>query len=290
MTSSAPTRGTTAQPPAQTGKRMFHISEAMRVHRIQPSQLCVDARSRLANIQRMIAAAESEYRSSMSELNSLDREGRLWLAVDFVHKTALASLDMAASLMSVTGQPEADLGRMIADGTQTTSDALGIGFNVVQGGGSAKDAVRTAASRVLTHTSTKGSAAGSHAKGTADLALTGWSNIDNIIAAEGTASSTARKTEAGVDAIAGLIQRTADTLDNGTKAGNPTAKKVSAVAALARSIASYNREVEGVFNRRLEIRTSLDSSRSTLTAMMQRNMVNFRKQSAEITAILATCE
>lgn len=290
MSSSAPIRGTTAQPITRMSpKAPISASEAERRYRIMPNQICVDARLRLDNIRRLMAAAEGEYRASMLEIDSLDREGRLWLAVDFIHKTSLASLDMAASLLSVSGRGSGDLGRMIADGTQTTSDTIGIGFNVIQGGGSAKDAVRTAASRILTHTAPKG-AGGAYAKGSADLALTGWSNIDNIIAAEGSSSASARKAEASVDAVAGLIQRTADTLDASTPQGNPTAKKVSAVAALSRSIASYNREIEGVFNRRLEIRSSLQQSRANLNAMMQRNMTNFRKQSAEIEQILSTCE
>ncbi len=290
MTSFAPMRGTTAQPSVPPLlKRPLHVQAMMRQYRVLESNQCTDARMRLANIRRLIAAAEGEYRASMRELDSLNREGRLWMAVDFIHKTALASLDMAASLMTLTGQREADLGRMIADGTQTTSDAIGIGFNVIQGGGSTKEALRTGAARILTHTKA-GGAGGAYAKGTADLALTGWSNIDNLIAANGTPAQRSRSAEAGVDAVAGLIQRTADTMATAPGADKARLGKVSAVAGLARSVASYNREVEGVFNRRLEIKSGLDNSRAVLTAAMQRNILHFRKQTEEITAILASCE
>lgn len=290
MSSSAPSRGTTAQPTAPTTtKRPMSSHAMMRQYRVLSSSQCTDARMRLENIRRLMAAAEGEYRASMNELNSLDREGRIWLAVDFIHKTSLASLDMAASLMSIGGHAEGDLGRAISDATQTTSDAIGIGFNVVQGGGSTKDALRTAASRILTHTKASG-AGGAYAKGTADLALTGWGNLDNIIAAQGSPASGRRTAEAGVEAAAGLVQRTADTLAEAPGADKAKLGKVSAVAGLAKAISSYNREVEGVFNRRLEIKSSLDSSRALLTASMKRNMDHFRKQSEEILRILASCE
>ncbi|AGT07639.1 hypothetical protein [Paracoccus aminophilus] len=290
MSSSAPTRGTTAQPAAaMTTKRPINLSEAERQHRIVPPQMCTDARTRLDNIRRLSAAAETEYRKSMMELDSLDREGRWWLAVDFIHKTALASLDMAASLMSATGQPQAELGRTIADGTQTASDTYLAAASVLQNGGSVKDALRTAASRAVTHTKTSG-AGGAYAKGTADLALTGWSNLDNIIAAQGTPSATARTTEAGIEGLAGMVQRTADTM-----AASPGADKIklnaaSGVAGVVKATSAYNREIEGVFNRRLEIKSGLDSSRAMLTANRKQVMDRFRKQTEEVMKILSTCE
>lgn len=295
MTSSAPSRGTTAHPASAAGhKRQLSISQAERQYRIMPNQMCTNARTQLDNINRMIAAAETEYRASMLELDALDREGRMWLAVDFIHKTSLASLDMAASLLQMAGLRQGDAARAISDATQTGSEIAGTIGGVFNGTATVKDVARTTMSRVLTHTS-PGGVGGTFAKGTADIGLTGWSNIDNITGAKGTPSATARQSEAGIDLAAGLVQRAAETLDKGDAlqnggVGNPTAKKVAAVATLTRAMASYNREIEGVFNRRLETSSSLQNSRALLKAAMDRNMTNFRRKSAEITQILASCQ
>lgn len=298
MTSSAPTRGTTAQPySAAAYKRQLTISQAERQHRVMPNnQMCTSAQMQLDNINRMIAAAENEYRKTLSDLDKDNWEGRGWLVVDFIHKTSLASLDMAASLLQIAsrGTPldrlTSDAARKIADGTQTLSDTIGIAGNMYNQTGSAKDAMRTLGSRVLTHRDPKG-VGGVLAKSSADMALTGWSNIDNITGASGTDARSSRGKEASVDLAAQAVQRAADTIDKAAgPAGNQTAKKVSSVAQLSRAMASYNREIEGVFDRRLETYTSNVNSRALVKAAFDRNMTNFRRQSAEITRILASCQ
>ncbi|MDN3712317.1 hypothetical protein QWZ10_12065 [Paracoccus cavernae] len=292
MTSSAPQRGTTANPySAEAHKNHLTISQAERQHRIMPNQMCTNSRMQLDNINRLIAAAENEYRRTLSDLNTENWKGRGWLVVDFIHKTSMASLDMAASLLQIAAGPAGDRARVVADIGQTGSDVAGALSSKYLFGQelSTKDTARTMMGRALTHVSPRG-AGGAFAKGTADIGLTGWSNIDNITGAQSTDARNARLAEASVDSVAQVIQRAADTLDKGTAGGNVTAQRVGAVAQLSRSIASYNREVEGVFDRRLETYTSNQNSRALVKAAFDRNMTNFRRQAAEITRLLASCQ
>lgn len=127
------------------------------------------------------------------------------------------------------------------------------------------------------------------AKGSADIALGGWSNLDNIVNAQGGPSSGARTGEAGIDLAAGLIQRSAETLDAGTPGGSPVAKRVGAVAQIAKAMASYNRELEGAFNRRLETSGNLMATKATMQATMQRTMTRYRRDAAELEKTLEDC-
>jgi hypothetical protein len=190
--------------------------------------------------------------------------------------------------MQTTGLKTGDAARALADGTQTLSDAYTGMAGVANGSVSKTEFGRTMAQRALTHVTPKG-AGGAMAKGSADIALGGWSNLDNIVNAQGGPSSGARTGEAGIDLAAGLIQRSAETLDAGTPGGSPVAKRVGAVAQIAKAMASYNRELEGAFNRRLETSGNLMATKATMQATMQRTMTRYRRDAAELEKTLEDC-
>ncbi|CAM3186446.1 hypothetical protein SAMN04488021_12043 [Paracoccus aminovorans] len=263
-------------------KTVLSPGDAMRRNRVLPPAQCRDNRAKLANLRNLIAAAEREYRQTTLELDRLNEEGRVWLVVDLIHKTALATLDLGAAIMQVSGMKAGDGVRMLADGTQTFSDVYGGAAGVADGSVSGKEFARTLAQRALTHTPAKGAGA-AYAKGTADLALGGWSGIDNITGAQGGSARNARTAEAGIEAAAGLIQRTADTVDT------PASKRVGAAAQIAKAMASYNRELEGAFNRRLETSGNLMATKATFQATMQRTMARYRRDAAELEQLLEGC-
>lgn len=280
-------RGVPYAAPQRQGSR-YSVDDAMRRNRILPAAQCRDNRSKLTNLRRLIAAAEREYREMSARMERQNDEGRIWLIVDIIHKTSLATLDLGAALMQASGLRTGDAARALADGTQTLSDAYTGAAGVADGSVSGKDFARNMAQRALSHAQPKG-AGGAMAKGTADLALGGWSSIDNMTAARGTPSTNARATEAGVELAAGMIQRSAETLDAGTAGGHPTAKRISAAAQIAKAMASYNRELEGAFNRRLEISGGLMASQATMQAILQRTMARYRKDAAEVEKLLEGC-
>ncbi|PRH88224.1 hypothetical protein C5L14_10135 [Labrys okinawensis] len=257
-------------------------------NRVQPPAQCSDNRAKLANLRNLIAAAEREYREMTIELDRLDDEGRIWLVVDLIHKTALASLDLGAAIMQVAGLKTGDAARALADGTQTVSDTFIGTSGVLDGSVSGKDFARTMAQRALTHAK-PGTAGQAMAKGQADIALGSWSSIDNITGAQGRSAANSRAAEAGVELAAGLIQRSADTLDAGTAGGSPVAKRVGAAAQIAKAMASYNRELEGAFNRRLEISSGLMATKATMQATLQRAMARYRRDAAELERLLQAC-
>ena len=293
MTSFLPNNGWKGVPYAYTPQRQrktaHSIDDAMRRNRVLPPGQCRDNRAKLANLRHLIAGVEREYRDMSAELDRLNDEGRIWLVIDLIHKTSLASLDLAAALMQATGPTKTgDVARALADGTQTLSDAYTGMAGVANGSVSKTEFGRTMAQRALTHVTPKG-AGGAMAKGSADIALGGWSNLDNIVNAQGGPSSGARTGEAGIDLAAGLIQRSAETLDAGTPGGSPVAKRVGAVAQIAKAMASYNRELEGAFNRRLETSGNLMATKATMQATMQRTMTRYRRDAAELEKTLEDC-
>lgn len=261
-------------------KSVLSPADALRRARVLAPAQCRDNRAKLDNLRRLIAAAEREYREMTLELDRLNDEGRAWLVIDLIHKTALATLDLGAAIMQVSGLKAGDAVRALADGTQTFSDVYGGAAGVANGSVSGKEFARTLAQRALTHTPAKGG--GAYAKGTADLALGGWASIDNITGAQGSARNT-RQAEAAVEATAGLIQRTADTLDT------PASKRVGAAAQIAKAMAGYNRELEGAFNRRLETSGGLMATKATFQATMQRSMARYRRDAAELEVLLEGC-
>ncbi|WP_374424130.1 hypothetical protein [Paracoccus sp. (in: a-proteobacteria)] len=269
-------------------KTVHSIDDAMRRNRVVPPAQCRDNRAKLANLRHLIAGADREYREMSAELDRLNDEGRIWLVVDIIHKTSLASLDLAAALMQATGLKTGDAARALADGTQTISDVYGGAAGVASGSVSAKEFGRTLAQRALTHAKPKG-AGGAMAKGSGDIALGGWANMDNIVAAQGSPSANTRSFEAGVEMTAGLIQRSADTLDAGTPGGHPTAKRIGAAAQIAKAMASYNRELEGAFNRRLETSGNLMATKATMQATLRRTMARYRHDAAELERLLEGC-
>lgn len=284
--------GSTAPAPRHSPvprKTVLSVSDAMRRNRIMPPQQCVDNRAKLDNLRRLIAAADREYRETIAELDRLNNEGRVWLVIDLIHKTALASLDLGASIMSITGHRGADAIRGLADGTQTFSDVWTGAAGVASGETSAGEFTRTLAGRALAHTPARGGGA-AHMKGMAELGLSGWGNLENIADAQGTPSAGARTAEGAVDLLGGLVQRSAEAVDTGTTGGSATAKKVGAVAQIARAMASYNRELEGAFNRRLEISGGLMATKATFRSQMERTMSRYRRDAAELERLLASCE
>lgn len=269
-------------------KSVHSIDDAMRRNRILPPVQCRDNRTKLANLRRLIAGAEREYREMSAELDRLNDQGRIWLVVDIIHKTSLASLDLAAALMQTTGLKTGDAARALADGTQTFSDVYTGAAGVANGSVSGKEFGRTLAQRALTHAKPKG-AGSAMAKGSADIALGGWANLDNITAAMGSPAANTRTAEAGVELAAGVIQRSADTLDAGTAGGSATAKRIGAAAQIAKAMASYNRELEGAFNRRLETSGNLMASKATMQASLQRTMARYRRDAAQLERLLEAC-
>ena len=292
MTSFLPNNGWKGVPYAYTPPRQrkstHSIDNAMRRNRVLPPGQCRDNRAKLANLRHLIAAAEREYRDMSAELDRLNDDGRIWLVVDLIHKTSLASLDLCAALMQTTGHKAGDAARELADWTQSSSDIYGALTGFLNGTVSAKELGRTVAQRRLTHLK-PGTAGGAMAKGSADIALGSWSNLDNIVNAQGGPSSGARTGEAGIDLAASLIQRSAETLDAGTPGGSPVAKRVSAVAQIAKAMTSYNRELEGAFNRRLETSGNLMATKATMQATLQRTMTRYRRDAAELERTLADC-
>ena len=269
-------------------KTVHSTDDAMRRNRILPPAQCRDNRTKLANLRRLIAGADREYREMSAELDRLNDQGRIWLVVDIIHKTSLASLDLAAALMQTTGLKTGDAARALADGTQTFSDVYTGAAGVANGSVSGKEFGRTLAQRALTHTKPKG-AGGAMAKGSADIALGGWANLDQITSAAGSPAANSRTAEAGVELAAGMIQRSADTLDAGTPGGSPTAKRIGSAAQIAKAMASYNRELEGAFNRRLETSGNLMATKATMQATLQRTMARYRRDAAELERLLEDC-
>ena len=88
---------------------------------------------------------------------------------------------------------------------------------------------------------------------------------------------------------ASLIQRSADTLDAGTPGGSPMAKRVGAAAQIVKAMASYTRDLEGAFNRRLETSGNLMATKATMQATMQRTMTRYRRDAAELEKLLEAC-
>ncbi|WP_199260012.1 hypothetical protein [Paracoccus binzhouensis] len=263
-------------------KTILSPGDAMRRNRVLPPAQCRDNRAKLANLRNLIAAAEREYREMTLELDRLNDEGRVWLVIDLIHKTALASLDLGAAIMQLTGHKAGDAARALADATQTISDVNIGAAGVLDGSVSGTEFARTLAQRALAHTPAKGAGA-AYAKGTADLGLGGWSSIDNITGAQGRSAANARTAEAGVEMAAGLIQRTADAADT------PASKQVGAAAQIAKAMASYNRELEAAFNRRLQTSGSLMATKATFQATMQRSMARYRRDAAELETLLEGC-
>ena len=272
--------------PPVSRKTPLLVSDAMRRHGVVDPPQCRDLSSKLANLNSLIAGTEREYQTMLSELDRLDNEGRGWLVVDLIHKTAMASIDLAAAMLQVTGQASGDAARVLADGTQTLSDAIGTSAGLADGSVSGAQAARTVAQRAITHYS-PASAGAAYLKGTADVGLSGWANGENIVGAKGTPSAGTRTLEAGVDGTAALVQRTADTLGAGDPKAPPMTKRVAAVAQIARAMATYNREVEGAFNRRLDISGGLQATRASYKTSMEQLMARYRWQAAEIRRLLA---
>lgn len=267
-------------------KTPISISDSMRRNRIEAPAQCRDLSSKLANLDRMIASTDREYRTMLAELDRLDNEGRVWLVIDFIHKTSLATLDLGAAIMETVGHKGGAAVRHLADGVHGASETWIGAQGVADGSVKPSEFGMTVAQRALGNASPRG-AGGNVARGTADILLTGASNLQNIRDAQGTHAAGARTAEAGVDLIGGLIQRTADTVDSGTPGGSPVAKRVGAAAQIARAMASYNREIEGVFNRRQEVSGGLNETRMSYRTTMERHLTRFRQQAAEIRALLA---
>lgn len=280
--------------PRATGRKTpLSESSALRRHRVRTPQQCIDDRAKIENIHRLIAATEQEYREAIAEIDRLDNEGRVWLVVDFIHKTALATLDLGASMTQATGLKSSEAIGKLAKGTRTVSDFVTQGAAVLEGDKTGADFARTAAERGLSHLSPD-TARGAFTKGTADIALKGKDNLGRIADAQGTPSEAARTGEGATDLVGGLIQRTADTVnaaekETGNAAGSPTAKKVSALAAIARSMAAYGRELEGVFDRRLDISSSLQSQRTMRRMAMERLISLYRRQAADLKREMEGC-
>ncbi|AUH64564.1 hypothetical protein CX676_10660 [Paracoccus zhejiangensis] len=268
-------------------KSHHSVSDAMRRHRILASSQCVDNRAKLANLKRLIAATDQEYRSMMAELDRLDREGRVWLIVDLIHKTSLATLDLGASLMEVGGLKGGEAVRELSDQTREISDLNGALTDLVSGQASWNEFGRTVLGRAMGRIKPT-SAGGVFAKGSADLALSGAENLGEIAKADAASRGT-RTIEGGVDGLAGLVQRVADVADADPSNKTRTAKQVSAMAQIARAMVTYNRELEGAFNRRLEISGGLNASRSNFKAVMERTMTRYRRDAAEIERLVQSC-
>lgn len=285
----------TTRPRSSAGRKTpLTPTAAMRKHRVSLPQHCVDTKAKIANLHRLIDATEKEYREAMADLDRLDNEGRAWLVVDFIHKSSLATLDLAASLAEIGGEKVAGRMRMLSDGTQTASDAVIGAQQVARGDMSKADFSRNMANRALTHIPSGGTR-GAFMKGTAEVGSTGYENLNRIIGAQGTPQANTRTAEAGVDLGGGLVQRVTEMADQsaiegGNKDGSPTARKVGALASIARAMASYGRELEGVFDRRLDVRSSLNSSRAILRSSMGEAIRKWRLQVKELEAEMATCE
>lgn len=270
-------------------KTPISFADSARRNRVLTPQQCLDTRAKLQNIRNLASAADREYRTMLNELDRLDREGRGWLVVDLIHKTSLASLDLAADFLGVLNQKNGEVARKLADGTKTISDGITVADAVVRERGISSESARTILDRLLANTNTS-SAGGAYAKGKADTILSLWNGYENTTSANGHSDRSSRSIEATVDTFASVVQANANAIDASEKAGNPVAKRISAAAGISRSMASYRREIEGVFNRRLEIRSGLQHSRAQLEASMRPHMDRFRKDTAELMILLEGCQ
>ena len=287
MTSATSTNRSSVSYPSKTA---INVTDSMRRNRILTPQQCTDNRAKLANIRNLAAAADREYRTMLAELDRLDRDGRGWLVVDLIHKTSLASLDLAASLLgTINPKGQAEALRILADGTQTASDMI-TGFGTRTNDQTpASEQIRTAAGRILTHEQTK-TAGGAFAKGKADTILSLWNGYENVSAAKGSHERSTRAIEASVDTIASVIQANAETIDKATPGGSKNAGRISSAAGIARAMASYNREIAGAFNRRLEIRTDLRRSRDQFEASMRPHINRLNSDAEKIITLLESCQ
>lgn len=276
MNSSAPTARPT---PRTQSKAPVSLTDSMRQNRVLAPEVCRDNRSKLENLRRLMMATEVEYRNSIRDLDRLNNEGRVWLVVDLVHKTSLASLDLAATLIGVVfakNKPVVEAAKVISSTTQTLSDYAIVQGNLANGSATPMDVAKMVAGTAIRHTD-------GHAKATADILMTGGTGLENIVGAKGTPQQGTRTAEAGIETMATMIQRTAEAT------GGPVADKVNAAASIAKTMSSYNRELEGAFNRRLEISSGLMSSRALLESQLRRHMERYRKDAAELEKLLAGC-
>lgn len=286
MTGFLPNNAPRAAP--ATRKMTFSEDSAMRRNRILPPAQCQDNRAKLTNLRHLISATDREYREMTQELDRLNNEGRVWLVVDLIHKTALASLDLGAAIMQASGLKAGDVARKLADGTQTFSDVYGGAAGVANGTTTKTDFARTLGERALTHVAPK-TAGGAMAKGQAGLGLSGWKGIESITGASGADQRSARTIEAAADNLGALVQRSTETIEAATEGGSPVAKRVGASAQIARAMASYNREIEAAFSRRLETSGGLMASKANFQAIMQRTMARYRRDAAQLETLLAGC-
>lgn len=254
---------------------MIGSSDIARRHRIAPPEQCRDLQSKLTTLNRLIAAAELEYRTTIRDLDRLDQEGRFWMLVDAIHKTSLATLDLGAAIVETTGLKAGTPVRHLAEGTRTLSEAIGTTADVLSGRATVTQTARTVAQRVIAHVNPR-SAGGAYVRGNADILLTGIDHVEAINQARGTGAAGSRIAESGIDTAAALLQRSAETV------GTPTARRVGSTAEIARAMASYNRELAGVFQRREETSGGLRATRDNFRATMERIMTRYRRDVAEI--------
>lgn len=270
-------------------KTPISISDSMRRNRILTPMQCRDNRAKLQNLQNLITSTEREYRTMIADLDKLDREGRVWLVVDLIHKTSLASLDLAAGFLGLVNQRTGEVARQIADGTQTASDYIGFVGDMANGQAPTEAHARTALDRILTHTNTEG-AGSSYARGRLGTGMSLWNGYANTTGANGPDERNRRAIEAAVDTIATEIQSNADVIDKATQGGSPVAKRVGNVAGIVKASNSYRREIEGAFNRRYEIRSSLMQSRSQLEYQSRTAIDRWKAEANRILVLLQECE
>ncbi|MBK4214952.1 hypothetical protein JJJ17_03320 [Paracoccus caeni] len=270
-------------------KTPVSISDSMRRNRILTPTQCRDNRAKLQNLRNLISSTEREYRTMIADLDKLDREGRVWLVVDLIHKTSLASLDLAAGFLSLANERTGKLARAIADSTQTASDTIGIVGEIGNSGELKASHVTTAIDRVMAHTEAD-TVGGTYARGRYSTGMSLWNGYQNASGASAPDERNRRAVEAAVDTLATQIQSNADVIDKATEGGSPVAKRVGNVAGIVKASASYRREIEGAFNRRLEIRSGLMQSRSQLEFQTRRAIDRWRAQADEIVELLEACE
>lgn len=282
------------QPPAGGRKDpTLILSDALRRNQVQPPLQCSSVEAKLSNLERLMDGAEREYRTMAAELDSLDREGRFWLVLDLVHKTALQSLDLAAAMVSIAGnkipnKAVSEQADAIAKGTRLISDNIIARGNIQNGTATTADNARAAAGAVAGVAGLVGpkSAGGAYVQGSVDMALAGWDNANAISGAQGSDARRARTIESAVDTAAAKVQQLADIIDKGTEGGSPRAQRAGGLAQVARSMAAYNRDVEGAFDRRLEISSNLKASKANLKATHDRFMARYRMEAARLRQIL----
>lgn len=285
MTSAAPnapvTRGASKTP--------ISISDSNRRNRVLRPQQCVDNRAKLQNIRNLMASADREHRMMIAELDRLDREGRVWLVVDLVHKTSLASLDLAAGFLGTIGGASGEAADKISSTTRGISDNIELLGKVTSGEASISEVARSVMKGTAARVDREG-AGGALLRGKVDTINTLWSGYEQVAQAQGTAQKQARAIETSVDTLGSLVQSNAEVLDKATQGGNPAARRVKAAAGIARAMAGFNREIEGAFDRRLVIRSDLMNSRYQLDASMRVAMERFRRQANELLAELEGCQ